>query len=536
MRFGTEPIPDIGRSREFPLMVRTILLAVLAATPPPAGPAPDAVAVRIVHPEKQAGGVLDLFQGSRATSPAAALAAWKRATGGRTTARFGKPAEAVLAAINPQTARELRVLHDTELTLGFEPGTGRPCWRSFVPGDDGTLAALVEALMLTEGAAEAPLGPVPVLRLGPPGSALSARGPDRLALASTRDGLRAALAAEPGERPWPDARPGLHLRLDPAGFRTLTTANGRRAAEALDAIGCHEARGWLGLDGETLHLEITARLNPGPREAPPLDPRWFDMVPARGVLATVAFSLDNTEEATAASFAILDRIDRADPARAGLAPLRTRVNLAATAVGVAPEGDLWPNLKGVTLSVLVDDQGRLRGGILALHATDEAAAGRIAGRVLPRLATSVLRAGSVKSSDERPRGMGSVGGKPVEVATWQRCVLVGWGERALADALAAWDDPARSAGASIRDGLGGQAAQRAGALWPGRLRQIAEPGSPLARALDASPPVVWSGRTGGRTSLDRIRWTGLRDGVRRWLDALPLALEPSPDRGPDPSP
>ena len=45
---------------------------------------------------------------------------------------------------------------------------------------------------------------------------------------------------------------------------------------------------------------------------------------------------------------------RADPAGAGLALLRTRLNLPAVAAGVKPEVDLWPHLRGVSACILAD--------------------------------------------------------------------------------------------------------------------------------------------------------------------------------------
>src|SRR5262245_37413601 len=47
--------------------------------------------VRLVRPEDQGGRLIGLFRGSRAPDPAAALAAWKHATGGRGS--LGKPLE-----------------------------------------------------------------------------------------------------------------------------------------------------------------------------------------------------------------------------------------------------------------------------------------------------------------------------------------------------------------------------------------------------------------------------------------------------------
>ena len=87
-------------------------------------------------------------------------------------------------------------------------------------------------------------------------------------------------------------------------------------------------------------------------------------------------------------FAAADRVDRDDPARANLAPLRTRVNLLAAAAGARLEADLWPHLRGMTFALLVDPRGpsRPERALIALHIDEETAARRIADEVLPRLA------------------------------------------------------------------------------------------------------------------------------------------------------
>src|SRR6478609_4346955 len=71
------------------------------------GPRP-VVSIRADRPDEQLRAVLGLFEGSRAPSPAAALAGWKRAS--RESGRLGKPLEALIASINPAMVGELRTL------------------------------------------------------------------------------------------------------------------------------------------------------------------------------------------------------------------------------------------------------------------------------------------------------------------------------------------------------------------------------------------------------------------------------------------
>jgi hypothetical protein len=396
-----------------------------------------------------------------------------------------------------------------------------------LPNDDGSFAAVAAALSLTDGASDQALGDLAVLRLGPPGSALSVRRADRLVFASTRAGLQTALDHPEPPAASRDARPGLYARLSPAGLQTLTSVPGRRLAEALQAARCRDAEGWATLDDETLSFDLTARLAPGPRGGARLDPAWLDCVPHWGVVAALAIAIDSRAESLDAAFGLFDRVEKADPARAGLAPIRTRVNLLAAAARVRPEVDFWPDLRGLTVAWLTDDEGKSVGAVVALHMADLAAAGRVAERVLPRLAASYVPGG--KTADARAAGpiaLGAIDGKPLVVGLRGKSVIVGWGDGVLSDALLAVDSAEWSSGSAIRAGWGTSIPQRAGAVWPGRIQGVAPPGSPLARALAQSPPIVWRGHADGEVSRDEVRWGGFRGLVKRWLDALPL--EPPP--------
>jgi hypothetical protein len=506
--------------------VTPILLAILdvVATASPvfaADPTP-AVTARVARPDEQGRRLLALFEGTRAHDPAAALAAWTHATGGQ--GGPGKPIRAVIAALNPAMIGESRVFDGAELAFGLDPATNRLRWRARLPSDDGTLNALAEALVLTDGAVEEPLDGAKVLRLGRVGSPVAAQAPLGLALASSRDWLQIAMnpVAVPTAS---EARNGLNLQLNPAGLRALTSVPGRRAATAVDALGFREAFGWLSLESDTLHFDLRASPGPGDRCGRGLDPGWLDVIPSRGVLAAGAIALDGAETSLAWAFAVLDRIDRSDPARAGLAPLRTRLNLMAAVAGVRPEVDLWPNLRGLTVALLDDGRGKIGGGVAALHTVDSDAAARVSETVLPRLSALYVRPGAKAVT---VRSLPSVAGKPVEASVRGSCVLVGWGEGSLGRVFEAQDDPGRSAGRAIRAAWDGPAPQRAGAIWPGRWRSVAAPGSPLALALEEAPPIVWSGRTDGAASRDVLTWSGLHGIVDRWLERLPLERPPHP--------
>ncbi len=479
-----------------------VLLFGIGAGPPPA------VTIRGVRPEQQGERLIALFQGSRAAHPAAALSAWKRASGDRSG--LGKPAEAALAALNPATVRELRTLDGAEVVLRLDPGDGHLRWRAVLPGDDGTFAALATALALTDGGSDPPLDGVAVDRLGPPGAPVMARLPGGLTLAGSRAEL-----VESRDRPriapdGPVADSGWFVHLDPDALGATGPLALRRAGEALRALPCAGVDAVAGLRGETFSVALTARLDARRDPAPPIDPRWLDWIPATGTVAAVVLAIDPKPEAWDALFALADCVERTDPARAAVAPVRTRLNLLATAAGVRPEVDLWPALRGLTLGVSTDAEGTLRGGFLALHVENKADAERLASRVLPRLAGSFLKT------------------KPPAVAWRGTTVLLGWGDATLPACLDAAAEPERSAAPLIRASWGGDVPQRAGAFWPGRLRALAPPGSPTASALAEAPPVVWSGRDDAKSARETVEWTGLRGVVRRFLDRLPL--DPPPDR------
>ena len=262
----------------------TILVLGIAASHGELRAGDDTLVMRLVHPDQQAARVLSLFEGARAPHPAAALAAWKRAT--RDPGQLGKPLEAVIALFNPEMVPEWRVMHEAELHVDLGSPDGKPRWYALVPRDDGTLAAAITAARLTDGAEEAPAGQegteAPVQRLGPPGSMVVSRVGDGLILASSREELLRGLSCtRPGDGPSKAAAAlpaqrgdsgesvlagavdrldsGVVFELDPAhlappAWRSLAL---QRAGELLRGLACRQMQGSLALKGECLALEVT---------------------------------------------------------------------------------------------------------------------------------------------------------------------------------------------------------------------------------------------------------------------------------------
>src|SRR4029077_8021505 len=108
-------------------------------------------------------------------------------------------------------------------------------------------------------------------------------------------------------------------------------------------------------------------------------PEWLGWVPLRDAVAFVSIATGHGNAYWDGIFALADRVDRAAPARANLAPLRTRLNLLATASGTRLEVALWPHLGGITLCLLADanEPARLRRALVALHVDEDATARNI---------------------------------------------------------------------------------------------------------------------------------------------------------------
>ena len=104
-------------------------------------------------------------------------------------------------------------------------------------------------------------------------------------------------------------------------------------------------------------------------------------------MGVISLAIDPSAAFWDSAFALADRVERLDPAKAAVAPLRARFNLLAASAGARPEADLWPHLRGVTVSLKGDPNqpGRITGLLLVLHGNAEPSAERLANEFLPRL-------------------------------------------------------------------------------------------------------------------------------------------------------
>lgn len=507
-----------------------------------------AITVRAVHPDRLAAAVIALFEGSRAANPAEAMAAWRRATGEHDA--LGKTLQAVAALFNPAMVPEWRVLDGAELALATTGGAPVFRWSLLIPNDDDAITALITSLRLSGGADAPPIldPPVAVARLDEPGPALAARLPGAVVFANDRELLAAEVERFRSGEPNP-AAPAL-FGPDDSGFAIAVhpdrfddnerTAPGlTRFMAAARGLGLIVANGRLGLDGDRLSLALVSHFEPkgeggAPDEAhPALDPSWLAWFPERQTAAAVSIALGSGAEFWDGLFQVADAIDRADPARADLAPLRARLNFLGLTLGVRLEADLWPQLRGASLGLLVDEgsPAQLKGAALALHAKDAQAARRIFDKVLRPLAATLGRGipGPHDEGDDRPHEFGEVSGRRLEALVKGSTLLVGWGKGVLDLARQSAERPDDSLAALLKKeeaDADDRPINRFAVVWPDRTASALDaigPNSPLAVALAGAAPVIWRGSWDDAEAQDILQWPELRGVVSRFLEQIPQA-------------
>lgn len=534
-----------------------------------APPSPQ-ISVCLIHPDRLAAAGIRLFQGTRAAHPAAALAAWKRATADPN--QLGKTLEAVIALGNPEMVREWRVFHEAELRYRLDPETGWGGWRLSIPRDDGTVASLITALRVSGGETEAGAidGFGTVERLGGAGSMVAAWGGRGVVLASARDeltmggsGSQAVLSGSgvrgvsPADRrsegvslSAPEFGGAVEFRIEPGKVGSAGGVPGlaRQGVAAAQALEIAAVEGMLQLVGDSLRLEVVSRPERGAAvvdplaEATPIDPRWLSAVCESDAVAVVAVGLGRSAAWWDRAFRVADAIDRALPERAGLAPLRTRLTLLGTALGTNFEADLWPRLRGLTACVLAErrDPRRSVRGWVCLHTDTAESARRLVEELIPRLARRLGLAGPVAGGGGqgpnseigpgrlRPMVLGRFSGELLELAAQGPDVFLGWGEGTVARAVDSADRRQGSVMPRLMDGWlnpKGHAPHRVAAFWPGRVAwpvPALAGDSPLIRSLAAGPPVVWHGWNEAEGPRELLRWESLGALVARFLDSIPL--------------
>jgi hypothetical protein len=516
----------------------------------------DALVARLVHPDRQAAEVLRLFEGARWSDPASALAAWKQEARG--VVPLGKPAEALIALFNPEMVAEWRAFDGAEIHLAADPSSGDLGWFAFVPRDDGTVAAGITAMRLTYPD-DKPLvvdgRDLPVAQLGRSGVPLACVVGTAVTVASSRDLLLRAvrIVATARETPRDGSDPrasGTFFRLEPGRIPLPGDASlsRRRTIEALRALGCRRVEGTARLKDSLLVLDVSTTLDErrsqerrSPRRA--VESGWLEGLPSAGVMAMVSLAIDPASGSWDRALAVADRVERVDPRRAGLAPLRSRINLLAAAAGIKLEADLRPHLRGLSACLFGDPAhpGRVTGALLVLHLDDGEAARRLVADAAPRVRALMRgaapdRAGVERFADGVGAELGKVDGRPVCVCVRGRAIRIAWGEGGATGPRDGRSDPGTGL-ARICGGwgaVGREPPDRVGAFWPARLwlpAAMKDLSSASLRVLGEDPPVVWWGWSEPGRAHDLVRWAGLRERAGNFLMTLP------PDPGevrPDP--
>jgi hypothetical protein len=494
----------------------------------------EALVVRLVHPDRQAAEVLRLFDGARWSDPAAALAGWKQRMQDPV---LSKPIEAMIALFNPEMALEWRALDDAEIRISLDPTTGELGWLALVPRDDGTLAAGITAMRLTypddrpivvEG------HDLPVARLSRSGLPLACQVGAAVVVASNRTLLERGVALSGSDRGGGLVLPGrldsgTVFRLEPGRIpspRNMSLRQ-RRTLEGLRAMGCTRLDGAASLNGGALALDFTTTLD-GTKGGharpvhPVIEADWLEAMPSAGVVAMVSMAIDPDPHAWDWAFATLDRVERVDPTRAGLAPLRSRLNLLTLAAGVKLEADLHPHLRGISACLMGDPgrTGRATGGLLVLHLDEPATAQRLVQEARPRL-RNVLGANT-------PGGAATITAR-------NRDIWLAWGGGDATTSPDRHPAPGRSLATICGgwDAEGYKTPVRMGAVWPARLWQpagLTDAAQSSFRTLAEDPPVVWWGWSEPGREHDLLRWRGLSDRVRKFLETLPPGAGAAPTK------
>ena len=469
---------------------------------------PPTIIVRGVRPDRVVEALIHLFNGSRAAHPAAALAAWKRAS--VEPKRLGKVGDALLATINPAMVREVANLDETRVAFSPIPGSDRWAWWACFPRDDGTLAALAPTAALSGGGEEPPLGESRVDRFPGTDLILLGRGPAGLFAANSRDRLAAAIQAAATVPPPPPIDSGFLVEVDPTARATWTTPAGRRWAEAARSTDCQGIAARVQVAGTSLVASVTGRFAGAIPALGAIDPAWLDGIPTRGPLAALVVRVDPSAGAWNRWFDLADRIERTDPERANIAPARLRLALAALAIGVRLEANVWPHLVGVAAWVGMTD-GKLDRGSITLHLDDPTAAANLA---------ASLKGRRVQDGGDEVVELAQVAGQPLRLVRRGGGLFITWGDQGWPATRQALDDPGRSARSWLGSSRSGAVPSRVGAIWLDQLPQV-PPGSPLAASLAAAPPLRWSGGNDGNLTIDEFWVDDLDATVRRFLDLIP---------------
>lgn len=467
--------------------------------------------VAVDRPEAFCNGVLALFTAERYPSPAAAIAAWKRASGG--SCPLPKAWEAGLVTINPEMAREWRCLDGGTFELRWAGGSapGAPRWRVRLPkaGDSGE--AMLTALALTLSGKPIPAADTTVLRLGAaPDSPVGRVQGDCLVVAS---GLAELAQAEnpSGSAVPPTGRPGASARIN---LEALGAADApliyRQLARLLTGFGAAEIAAHISLEADQLAIRLEGRSPaepPGPSVFAAIDPDWLAFIPRDRAIAAICLGLNRDPAASDRLIAAIDRALRLDPREHKAAPLETRLKLWSALLGWDARAELGAHCRGVILIALSSDRDPENPDWCACLQLDS-----------PTIAAT----GSERLRHRLNRVLGR-DAVPF-IAAVGTALVIGSDESACNLCIAAAKEGPGSVPAPLRPAAGAVPRVRLGAFWPARRPESRRRLGARAEALDRAGPVVWEGfePAAKGASLDVITIARLKTLVHETLESLPI--------------
>jgi hypothetical protein len=499
----------------------------------PVEPAKTAMSLRLIRPDHALETLLGLFDQTAVKSPAAALARWRAATGRAEV--LDKTAQAVIAVLNPEMARELAALDGASAHFRLD-ADGTLQWHLAIPRDDGAFAAFATATALTEGGAEAPLEPsgAQVDRLDRDGRVLSARLGSSLVFGSSRLELASGLKeiSLPPKSPPVHDHPCWIAEIDPAALQTARQEPLRTVAAILHALAATSLYAEGALETDVLSVRFQTNLAGAAASCAPVRAEWLQPVPDHAAGA-FALALDRSGEVVSALYRLGDALQKPRAPGERPAPLRTRVNTLAAAAGLFPELELWPRLDGVSGWLALGRDKVVDSCAIFLHFHDTRSAEALAHRLTARAALLLKTTGPPQSTLYPKRAgtlatgkvVATLHGRPVGILLRGATLAVTWGEGALASTRASWQGETPRAFPEIEKVIAARRPQRLAAIWPGRL--LAGSRGTLRLAVETAP-ILWSGTTNGAALDDWIEWSNLRATVKAVVDALPPLPGPEP--------
>ena len=221
--------------------------------------------------------------------------------------------------------------------------------------------------------------------------------------------------------------------------------------------------GNLGLYGDQARLEFNSEFDrsapvaAGSGERLAIDPEWLKWIPAGQAVAVASLATGRDSRYWDGAFALADRVDRADPARANLAPLRTgsicwRRPLGPDSrrtsgpISVASQWPGWPSLVNSTgqdaqwwccrWMIQGPPSTYLQTLCHAWRPSGEAG-NSIRGR--HNRGSRMVFWSQARIPGDPMRGASN--GRPIEAAVVGRTLLIGWGDQALETMLSTAEHP-----------------------------------------------------------------------------------------------